>query len=383
MNPSSIDSHGEAVYNGIAATGSASVPRQDEPDLLAAPGKPNPNARVTISDIARQAGVSKTAVSFAFNMPSRLSKHTAEHILAIAKKMGYMPNPIARSLNTRRTNAIGLLMPQDISESMSNPFYTEMIRGIGEVCKAEGLSLMLVPPMRGSLIDAAHAALVDGCLVSGLTADDPVVMALVQRQIPFVMIDTDAPPHIASVTIDDCCGAQLLMAHLLQCGHRKIAIAAFQSLSGPRENFQGALKQRFDGFDSALHDCGLALDSPNVSLFECDASVEGGRAVFARLNALPERPSAVICLSDAIAWGVIDAALSAQVRIPGELAVVGFDDLPASQLMHPALTTVRHPAIEKGRRAAELFITLRRSNGTSEPQRIVLPAELIVRESSV
>jgi DNA-binding LacI/PurR family transcriptional regulator len=338
--------------------------------------------RITISDIARQAGVSKTAVSFAFNMPTRLSKKTAEHILTVAKTMGYAPNPIARSLNTRRTHAIGLLVPQDIPEVMGNPFFAELMRGIGEVCKAEGLSLMLVPPMRGSLVDATYAALVDGCIVTGLNAEDQAVKVLLQRKIPFVMIDTEAPPHIASVLIDDCRGAQLLMDHLLNKGHRTIAIASFWSGTNNREDLHGTLRQRFSGFESALRDHGLDINSGDIVVLECDASVDGGREVFGRIHALPQRPTAVICLSDAIAWGVIDAARAAHVAIPGQLAVVGFDDLPGSHLMHPALTTVRQPAIEKGRRAAQMFVELLRGNGNCEPQRVLLPVELVVRESS-
>ena len=110
--------------------------------------------RVTINDIAKQAGVSKTAVSFAFNMPGRLSSETAQRILDIARQLGYAPNPIARSLNTRRTNAIGVIVPQDISDAFSNPFFAQLVRGIGHVCNLEGMSLMVVPPMRGSLLEA-------------------------------------------------------------------------------------------------------------------------------------------------------------------------------------------------------------------------------------
>jgi len=171
--------------------------------------------RVTISDIAKQAGVSKTAVSFAFNMPGRLSAETTRHILDVAYQLGYTPNPIARSLNTRRTNTLGVLVPQDIPTVLSNPFFAELLSGIGEVCSGEGMSVMIVPPMRGSLVDATYAALVDGCIVTGLQPDDMAVRALRLRQIPFVMVDVDAPIDIASVRIDDCVGAYLSIKHVL------------------------------------------------------------------------------------------------------------------------------------------------------------------------
>lgn len=343
------------------------------------------SGRVTISDIAREAGVSKTAVSFAFNVPGRLSKETTEHILAVAKRIGYMPNPIARSLNTRRTNAIGLVVPQDIPEVMANPFYADLMRGIGEVCKTEGLSLMLVPPMRGSLVDATYAALVDGCIIAGLEADDPVVQALSQRRIPCVMVDAIGPAHVASVMIDDARGAHLALKHVLEQGHRDIVIAAFFDSDDGLvrvDEYTGTMKRRFDGFRAALAEAGLTLSAPGIRVVEADASVEGGRDVIARLATGSGLPSAIVCLGDAMAWGVIDACRARGVAVPGDLAVIGFDDLPPSSLMQPALSTVRQPIIEKGRRAAELFVELLRCNGECEPQRITLPVELVVRDSS-
>jgi DNA-binding LacI/PurR family transcriptional regulator len=338
--------------------------------------------RVTISDIARQAGVSKTAVSFAFNMPGRLSKETTEHILEVARQMGYTPNPIARSLNTRRTNAIGLIVPQDIPDVMQNPFFAELMRGVGEVCREAGLSLMLIPPMRGSLVDATYAALVDGCIVTGMDPDDPVVKALVQRRIPFVMIDTDAPESIASVNIDDADGARLALGHLLDRGHRSIALLSFESNSGSISEYRGTLRRRFDGFGQALVAHGLGLTSPGISVLETACSVDGGRLALDQLLLISPRPTAVVALSDAIAWGVMAAAAEHGLRVPEDLAVVGFDDLPASGLVHPPLTSVRQPAVAKGRRAAELFVELVRCDGNCQPKHEVLPVELIVRASS-
>jgi DNA-binding LacI/PurR family transcriptional regulator len=340
------------------------------------------NGRVTISDIARQAGVSKTAVSFAFNMPGRLSKETTAKVLEIARQMGYAPNPIARSLNTRRTNAIGLIVPQDIAEVMANPFFAELMRGIGDVCKEAGYSLMLIPPMRGSLLDATYAALVDGCIVSGLDADDPVVLSLVQRRVPFVMLDTDAPPHIASVNVDDCSGAEAAMRHVLDKGHREIAILALRSPTGSVNDYTGTLRRRLDGFDAALQAYGLTLTSPGVRVIECDATVDGGRNGFDLAMTADRRPSAMLCLSDAIAWGVLEAARERGLRLPDDLAVTGFDDLPPSKLMFPALTTVHQPTREKGRRAAEVFLEVLRTDGEAEPERVVLPVELRIRDSA-
>ncbi len=342
---------------------------------------PRRAGRVTISDIAERAGVSKTAVSFAFNVPGRLAKQTSERILEVARQMGYMPNPIARSLNTRRTHAIGLIVPQNIPDVMKNPFFAELMRGIGEVCTREGMSLILIPPMLGSLVDATYTALMDGCIVTGLEADDAVVRALTQRNIPFVMIDADAP-HVTSVLIDDFDGAHMAMRHVLERGHRNITMVSFRSRTGRVADFSGTIKRRLDGYLAALAERGLSLQSPGISLMETDLSLEGGASAFDRLLETSPMPTAVVAFSDVIAWGVMEAAKRHGMRVPEDLVLIGFDDLPASRLIHPGLTTVRQGVVKKGRQAAELFIAKLRGEDSGKPQRVVLPVELVIRSSS-
>ncbi len=337
--------------------------------------------RVTINDIARQAGVSKTAVSFAFNMPGRLSSETAERILDVARRLGYAPNPIARSLNTRRTNAIGIIVPQDIADVFSNPFFGQLTGGIGQVCRDEGMSLVVIPPMRGSLLDATYAALIDGCIVTGLQPDDEVVRVLRQRNLPFVMIDADAPDYIACVNINDFEGARLALQHLLRLGHRDIAIASFESLSGQVENYTGILKHRFDGYRAALKEFGLSLGSRGIHSLECKCSIAGGIEAYNRLMQLAPRPTAVVALSDAIALGIIEAAQQHGQNVPAQLSVVGFDDLETSRMVRPPLTTVHQPIKDKGRRAAELLMDAVRER-FGQSRHIVLPVELIVRKST-
>ncbi|MCS6774301.1 MAG: LacI family DNA-binding transcriptional regulator [Anaerolineae bacterium] len=339
--------------------------------------------KVTIADIARQAGVSKTAVSFAFNMPGRLSEETTRHILEIARRMGYTPNPIARSLNTRLTHALGVIVPQDIPTVLSNPFFAELLSGIGEVCNEAGMSLLLVPPMRGSLVEATYTALVDGCIVTGLEPDDKAVRALRLRQIPFVMIDVDAPEDISSVSVDDTGGAYSAMRHVLEQGHRRVAIVSFSSFTGRIEDYTGTLKRRFAGYLRALAEFGLSLDSPGVTVLESPCNIRGGAEALERLLHHRPRPTAVVALSDVLAFGIVDAALSHGLRVPDEIAVVGFDDLEISRLLRPALTTVRQPTREKGRRAAELFVEMMNAEAPPPARHIVLPVSLVVRESSV
>jgi alanine racemase len=337
--------------------------------------------RVTINDIARRAGVSKTAVSFAFNLPGRLSPQTVERIIGVAAEMGYRPNPIARSLSTRRTNALGIVVPQDIPTAFGNPFFTQLISGIGQVCNAEGMSLMVVPPMRGSLVEATYGALIDGCIVTGLQLDDDVVRALRRRGLPFVTIDAEPPEDVAGVTIDDFEGARLAMQHVLGLGHRRIAIVSFESLTGRVEGYAGTLKHRFNGLRAALKEAGLSLRSRGVHCLECRCSLAGGIEAFERMAALSPRPTAAVALADVIAYGIAAGARRRRVDVPGDLSIVGFDDLEASALLDPPLTTVRQPIAEKGRRAAELLVEAIRGRAL-QPRRVVLPVELVTREST-
>lgn len=337
--------------------------------------------RITISDIAKRAGVSKTAVSFAFNMPGRLSSETTQRILEIAHQLGYAPNPIARSLNTRRTNAVGVIVPQDIADVFNNPFFAQLVRGIGHVCNIEGMSLMVIPPMRGSLLDATYAALIDGCIVTGLEPDDEVVRILRQRNLPFVMVDSDAPEHVACVTVNDYEGARLSMQHLLKLGHRDIAIVSFESFSGKVEQYTGTLRHRFDGYRAALKEAGLSLRSRGIHCLETKCSLAGGIEVYNRLMQLAPRPTALLALGDAIAYGIIEAAQLHGMNVPGQLSVVGFDDLDASRMMRPALTTVRQPIKEKGQRAAELLMDSVHGH-FDQSSHIVLPVEFVVRKST-
>jgi DNA-binding LacI/PurR family transcriptional regulator len=252
--------------------------------------------------------------------------------------------------------------------------------GIGQVCKQTGMSLMVVPPMRGSMVDATYAALVDGCIVTGLEADDDAVHALKKRDVPFVMIDTDAPEDIAAVNVNDYEGARLGLKYLLEAGHRHVAIASFQSYTGKVDEYSGTLKHRFDGVRTALKAHKLSLRSEGVHTWECACSVAGGIEILTRILEQTPRPTAVFALADVIAYGVIEAAKTHGLRVPEDLAVVGFDDLESSSLISPALTTVRQPSVEKGRRAAEILMTM--LDGIKRCDHVVLPVELMVRESA-
>lgn len=337
-------------------------------------------AQVTIKDVAKRANVSKTAVSFAFNDPSRLPKATVQKILEAAQELGYTPHPIARSLSIGRTGVLGLLLPQDIPTILENPFFIEFIRGIGRVCDEEGLSLLLAPPVEGSMLKAVNSAIVDGFVVLGLEPHDPVVNILRQRRLPFVMVDCEAPNDVPCLKVDDYGGARRAMLHALECGHRRVAVVAFESgKEGGWREYTGTLRWRLAGYLDALGGVGLSLDGPHVQILETEDSIEGGAEAFRRLWQASPRPTVIMAMSDIIALGVIGAAREQGLEIPGDLSVIGYDDIPEAQRANPPLTTVRQPIAEKGEQAAKLLVKTLQGEPTREQR--TLPTELIVRAS--
>ncbi len=336
--------------------------------------------KVNIDDIAQKAGVSKTAVSFAFNKPGRLSKDTVNRVLAIAEEFGYHPDPIARSMSTRRTGTIGVLVPQPIPEVISNPFIPEFLEGIGEVCTEAGLSLMIVPPLKGSIQRAIDNAAVDGFITLGLEETKSTMVVLRQRGVPFVTVDSDTIDGIPAINIDDEGGAKEIMALVLGQGHRDITILAIRS--GKRchyQEYQGTLRLRMNGYLAAMADFGLKIDNRHIRLVECVCTEKGGKLGFQTTWKARRRPTALVAMSDIIAIGAMEAAKEAGIVIPDELSIVGFDDIPIAALVNPPLTTVSQPRCRKGKLAAELL--LKDIEGNVDSTHHVLQTQLILRKS--
>jgi alanine racemase len=337
-------------------------------------------AKVTIKEIARRAGVSKTAVSFAFNDPSRLAEATLQRILSVAEELGYTPDPIARSMTTRRIGCIGLLVPQPISDVVQNPFFSEFLAGAGEACRQFGLSLMLVPPLEGSVRRAVHNAAVDGFLTLGLETFRSTMVVLEQRGVPYVMVDSDPIPGIPCVNIDDQGGAREAMTYVLGAGHRRIWILGIRSgKRGQYREYVGTLRRRMAGYLAALNEAGLSIQSHDISLVECDNHASGSHDCFRRLWRSKPRPTAVVAMSDIIAIGAMEAARELGIRLPDDLSIVGYDDIPAARWTQPRLTTVHQPVREKGKLAVELLVA--RVEGSINIQQHALPTRLIERDS--
>lgn len=323
--------------------------------------------KTTITDIARQAGVSKTAVSFAFNDPARLPDETVQRILKIAVDLGYIPNPVARSLTSKRTGNIGVLFPQPLPDMLANPYTTELLCGIGRACGRGGYNLLLVSPVLGNMRHAVSGAVVDGFLTIGLEHHKPTIELLDQRGVPYITVDSEAVSDIVSVNIDDAQGAYLAMRHVLERGHRRITILGIESgKHGRYATYVGTLRERIFGYRTALKEFGLDIDGQQVKLLECACMLEGGKSGFIRCWA--ERPTAIVAMADIIAVGALESAIAAGVSVPETLSIIGFDDLPMASLTNPPLTTIHQPIAEKGEHAAsQLLGILKGQTPTSHP----------------
>lgn len=339
--------------------------------------------RVTIAELASGLGLSKAAVSYAFNEPRRLSPATVERVMKAAEKLGYSPNPIARSMNSRRVGTIGILIPQDISTALENPYYTEFMRGVGRVCLEENLSLTLVPPLRGSLLNSLNHSAVDGFLIMGLEPDRSEVQMLRRRGIPFVLVDTSESDGVSVVSVDDRAGAAAAMKHLLDLGHRRVSIVAIESgHAGRFGHYTGVLRERLQGYADALATRGMRPGHGSVRVIEAESSLEGGRRALDKLLAGRWRPTAVAVMSDIQALGILDAARSNGIEVPSELSVVGYDDIPAAEHASPPLSTVRQPIIEKAEAAASLLVQAISNGPPTKGVKYVLKPVLVVRSSS-
>ena len=328
-------------------------------------------------------------MSFAFNKPDHLKAETRDRILAAAAELGYRPSPIARRLARRRTDQIGLVVPQSTHDIFANPFLPELVRGIGDVCDAEGIAVVIVPPVGGSISRAVDSALVDGLILLGLAPNHPDLDEVRNSGTCLVGLDIEDPTGFDLIGIDDAAGASQAAAHLHGLGHRDVAVVLIAEHPDlPVDEHHGISARRLAGIRAGF---GLAPGSDNgadatgtdgairLRILSTPVSEEGGRAALATLLGDDHLPTAVITMSDVTAIGLMAGAADAGIDVPDELSIVGFDDIPAASWTTPRLTTIHQPIREKGRRAAHRLIQAIRSGSEHRPVVEVLPTRLVVR----
>jgi DNA-binding LacI/PurR family transcriptional regulator len=342
--------------------------------------------RIRISDVAAAAGVSKSTVSIALNSPERLSADTAARIRAVADELGYRPHPVARMLAARRTSTIGVLTPQALTVAFANPFFSMFSQGVASVGEEFGYGLLYISPLHGSLARAAGQASVDGFVAIGLGEDHPEVEQIRSAGLPIVLVDSAAFPEHSSVDVDDEGGAFAAAEHLVALGHTEFLVLAVEPpYSGIGSGvlspiLDGVMARRMRGYRRALEAAGIDLDDRRI--VTGSASFDGGLAAFNRALESGLHFTAVLAMSDAMAIGAIHAAHERGLNVPGDVSLVGFDNIDEAEHTHPALTTVHQPVKEKGAEAARLLLAAIDRRGSGQPEHRRLGTQLIIREST-
>jgi DNA-binding LacI/PurR family transcriptional regulator len=336
--------------------------------------------RPRIADVAREAGVSKTAVSFAFNAPDRLAPETATRIREIAEQLGYTPHPVARMLTQRQTMTIGVLTPQALSVIFSNPFFGAFSEGVALVAEEHGYALHFISPLQGSLVRAMTRATVDGVVAIGLSESHPEVEQIRRAGVPIVLVDSAALPEHGSVEIDDVGGAQAAAAYIASLGHRDVLVLGVEPPAPGGLEPDGVTSRRLLGYREAFAAVGVQIDDDRVVLGP--ASIEGGIAATERAWADGLRPTAILAMSDAMAIGAMRALRELRLDVPGDVSVVGFDDIDLAPHVDPPLTTVHQPIRRKGEEAVRALLTVVERRGPAKPEHRRLETRLIVRGST-
>ncbi len=337
-----------------------------------AEGESQPARGVTIVDVAAVAGVSYATVSRVINNKDHVSPEKRERVLRAMAQLGYVVNVQARSLAGGASRVVGLLV-----NYLSSGYTVEIIRGIDAALQANQYDLLLYSAHTPRAKESTYVTkltrhLADGLLLILPTYTRSYLDALRQRRFPHVLIDylsdgEDAP----SVATTNYRGAYDAVVYLLELGHRRIGF-----ITGPLGT--GCARERLAGYKAALTDHGVVVD-PQL-IYEGQFFQPQGYQGAHHLLALPDPPTAIFASNDMMAFGVMEAARERGLRLPDDLSIVGFDDIPQASHVHPQLTTVRQPLEEMGRRASLLLLHYI-EHPTAEVERIELPTELIIRES--
>jgi len=332
-------------------------------------------ANITLEDIARQAGVSRSTVSRVINDQPNVSDAARNRVIEVVHRTGYLPNAAARTLASQRSLMIGLVLPQTVSSFFADPYYPHLTQGIAQACNQKNytLALFLVETKEDEekiFPRVSRRGLLDGVIVQASHHGDPMMTKLIDSSIPLVFAGRPFQAnHFSFIDIDNVSASYNAVNHLIRLGRKRIA-----TIAGPSHSTVGI--DRKAGYVKALKDRGLELDE--ALIVEGDFTEAGG--YYAMQHLLFRKPDAVFAASDIMAYGAMRAVKQANLHIPQDIALIGFDDLPLANASQLSLTTVRQPVIKFGVAAVELLIDLI-ENGTEPPRRIILETELIIRES--
>jgi DNA-binding LacI/PurR family transcriptional regulator len=328
--------------------------------------------RPTIYDVARLAGVSTATVSRALNRTGQVAEPKRVAIDAAVEQLGYRPNTIARSLVTRATQTIALLLPD-----ITNPFYAELVTGIQALTLERDYTMLLCttdfdPEQEERYLNLLRAKHVDGALVDGLVLPPERIARFVEDGFPIVCLDRDvSSPAVPLVQVDNRMGARMATEHLLALGHRRIA----HIMGAPAR----ISEERLLGYQGALEAAGVGPESALVALGGFTET--GGHDAMRGLLASAPDLTAVFAANDLSAIGAMNAIVASGRSVPGDVSMVGFDDLRLARFTAPPLTTIRQPAGEIARHSTELLLGMIAGTKPRKLHHLFVP-ELIVRSSS-
>jgi DNA-binding LacI/PurR family transcriptional regulator len=343
--------------------------------------------RVTLATIAEELGVSRMTVSNAYNRPEKLSAELRQRVLATAKRLGYSgPDPLAATLRRGHVGALGLLFDDPLTYAFTDPAAVLFFEGIAAVCERERVGLVLVPTKAGTPAetDLTRTALVDGFIAYCDVADDGRLDVVEERGLPLVVVDGPLREGAPSVGIDDRGAARAAAEHLLELGHRDVGVVAFplspDGYEGPSDLERQAAGryfctgERLMGIRAAFEAAGLEWAAVPVEERMPHGRDAGRRAAAALLDR-PDRPTALLAMSDELAIGALHAAAERGLAVPDNLSIIGFDDTPPAA--EAQLTTIAQPHREKGETAARMLL-----EPDAQPARVVLPTRVVRRAST-
>lgn len=331
---------------------------------------------LTLEDIAKQAGVSRSTVSRVVNGYPNVREDVRKRVLEVIQNTGYHPNAAARTLASQRSWTLGLVLPHSVSFFFTDPYYPHLTKGIAQACNQYNYTLALF--LVGTKEDeekifprVARKGLLDGVLVqAGHHGDQQIIGLLVDSKMPLVVAGRPfRSDNVSYIDIDNVNAAHNAVRHLIQIGYRRIG-----TIAGPAHSTVGL--DRKEGYLKALKERGRDVDE--ALIVEGDFTEAGG--YYAMQKLLSAKPDAVFAASDIMAIGAMRAAREAGLSIPKDVAFVGFDDLPIATLSDIQLTTVRQPVVQFGHKSVELLLDLI-ENGLHPPRRIIMDTELIIRDS--
>ena len=328
--------------------------------------------KITIRDVAREAGVSVATVSRVFNDSGPVGEETRQRILDVATRLRYTPDSAARSLITRRTNTLGVLLPDLYGE-----FFSEVIRGIDPTAQRRGYHILVSRSHNDRReLEAAMRAMrgrVDGLVVMSPDIDADALVDNLPADCPVVLLNCAVEgSDFDSLNIDNFGGAHAMVSHLIALGHRRIAFIA-----GHERNHDAAERQR--AYRAALEDGGIEWqeewERPG------DFTEASGYRAAAEIAGLSPRPTAIFAANDSMAIGALSALREAGVRVPEDIAVAGFDDIPIARYMSPPLTSVHVAISELGERATRTLLHAVEEKNRHRKHQETMPTTLVIRQS--